>query len=514
MEKHEKIWVVDLGSQYTQLIARRIRELEVYSEVKHSDITAEDVSREKPLGIILSGGPASTYQYGSPSIDERILSLGIPILGICYGLHLIGRIFGGKVVPAKAQEYGKTELQVVDTTSPLFTGLNPELICWMSHGDILAKPPQGFTVTARTFHSPVAAMENRRRNLFAVQFHPEVTHTPWGMNLLRNFIFDVCGATGTWKVSSFVDESIERIRELVEDSRVLVALSGGIDSLTTAVLVQRSVGKQLFCIFVDHGLMRLREADQVEAVFKRQFAANFRRVNAAERFLRKLRGVEHPERKRKIIGAEFVRVFEEEASRLKDVRYMAQGTIYPDVIESHGVGSHGKVIKSHHNVGGLPKKMKLRLLEPLRDLFKDEVRKVALNLGVPESVVHRQPFPGPGLAIRIIGKVTRRKIKLLQMADAILQEELTSSEIYTEIAQAFCVLPTIRSVGVMGDRRSYGYPIIVRAVTTVDFMTADWARIPYSVLETISSRIINEVPEVNRVAYDISSKPPATIEWE
>ena len=514
MEKQEKIWVVDLGSQYTQLIARSIRELNVYSEIKHSDVTAEEVSREKPLGIILSGGPASTYEFGSPTIDERILSLGIPILGICYGLHLMGRLFGGRVVGAQAQEYGKTELQVIDASSPLFSGLNPELICWMSHGDILAEAPAGFTVTARTFHSPVAAMENRRRKLFAIQFHPEVTHTPWGMNLLRNFAFEVCGAAGTWKVSSFVDESVERIRELVKDSRVLVALSGGIDSLTTAVLVQRSVGKQLFCIFVDHGLMRLKEADQVESVFRRQFAANFRRVNAGERFLRKLKGVEHPERKRKIIGAEFVSVFEEEALRLKDVRFMAQGTIYPDVIESRGVGRLGRVIKTHHNVGGLPKKMKLKLLEPLRDLFKDEVRKVALSLEVPESVVHRQPFPGPGLAIRIIGKVTRSKIKLLQLADAILQEELTSSEIYTDIAQAFCVLPTIRSVGVMGDQRSYGYPIIVRVVTTVDFMTADWAKIPYPVLERISSRIINEVPKVNRVAYDISSKPPATIEWE
>lgn len=506
--------MIDLGSQYTQLIARRIRELDVYSEIRTSDVTAEEVREEKPLGIILSGGPASVYQYGSPSIDRQILSCGIPLLGICYGLHLMGRLFGSKVQAAAAQEYGKTELQVLDTSSPLFQGLNPELICWMSHGDILGNTPRGFTVTARTFHSPVAAMENRTRKLFAVQFHPEVTHTPWGMNLLRNFIFQVCGATGAWKVSSLIEESIERIRDLVADSRVLVALSGGIDSLTTAVLVQRSVGKQLFCIFVDHGLMRLGEADQVEQVFGRQFAANFRRVNAGERFLRKLQGVEHPERKRKIIGAEFVKIFEEEAHRLRDVRYMAQGTIYPDVIESHGVGRHGKVIKSHHNVGGLPKKMKLKLLEPLRDLFKDEVRKVALSLGVPESVVHRQPFPGPGLAIRIIGKVTRPKIKLLQLADAILQEELTSSEIFTNIAQAFCVLPSIRTVGVMGDRRSYGYPIILRVVTTVDFMTADWARIPYAVLERISSRIINEVPKVNRVAYDISSKPPATIEWE
>jgi GMP synthase (glutamine-hydrolysing) len=384
----------------------------------------------------------------------------------------------------------------------------------MSHGDILAAPPKGFRLVAKTYHTPVAAMENPQRKLYAVQFHPEVTHTPWGVELLRNFVYDVCGARGAWMVASFIDSAVNRIRDRVTSAQVLCGISGGIDSLTTAVLVQQAVGEQLYCIFVDHGLMRLDEADQVERVFKKQFRTNFRRVNAARRFLGKLRDVRNPERKRKIIGREFIRVFEEEAQKLKNIRFIAQGTIYPDVIESHGVGKHAHVIKSHHNVGGLPKQMKLKLLEPLRDLFKDEVRKVALGLGVPESVVYRQPFPGPGLAIRIIGTVTPRKVKILQLADAIIQEELSSSEIYADIGQAFGVLPDIKSVGVMGDRRTYGYPIILRIVTTTDWMTADWARIPYTVLERISNRIINEVPEVNRVAYDISSKPPATIEWE
>jgi len=512
--QQEKIIVVDLGSQYTQLIARRIRELDVYSEIRTTDITVESMRDEKPIGIILSGGPGSVYEFGSPEVEKGILELGIPILGICYGLHFIGRKYGGKVISADAAEYGKTELRVVAPDSVLFKNLNPELICWMSHGDILAAPPEGFRLVARTYHTPVAAMENPERKIYAVQFHPEVTHTPWGVELLRNFAYDVCGASGTWRVASFIDSAVDSIQEKVTSAQVLCGISGGIDSLTTAVLVQQAVGDQLYCIFVDHGLMRLDEADQVERVFKKQFRTNFRRVNAARRFLSKLRDVKNPERKRKIIGREFIRVFEEEAQKLKNIRFIAQGTIYPDVIESHGVGKHAHVIKSHHNVGGLPKQMKLKLLEPLRDLFKDEVRKVALGLGVPESVVYRQPFPGPGLAIRIIGTVTPRKVKILQLADAIIQEELSSSEIYADIGQAFGVLPDIKSVGVMGDRRTYGYPIILRIVTTTDWMTADWARIPYTVLERISNRIINEVPEVNRVAYDISSKPPATIEWE
>ncbi len=510
----EKIIVIDLGSQYTQLIARRVRELNVYSEIRSTDVTLEDIKREKPLGIILSGGPASVYDYGSPEIDRQILELGIPVLGICYGLQFIGRAFRGEVHPGKSAEYGKTELQVTVPDSILFKGLNPELICWMSHGDILAAAPKGFRITAKTYNTPVAAMENPHKKLFAVQFHPEVTHTPWGMELLRNFIFDVCKARGNWKVASFIETTVDQIRERVKSARVLCGISGGIDSLATAVLVQKAVGDQLYCIFVDHGLMRQNEADQVERVFKKQFHANFRRANVATRFFAKLRDVKNPERKRKIIGREFIRVFEEESRKVDNVKFIAQGTIYPDVIESHGVGKHAHIIKSHHNVGGLPKQMKLKLVEPLRNLFKDEVRKVALNMGVPESVVYRQPFPGPGLAIRIIGAVTPRKVRILQRADAIIQEELSQSEIYANIGQAFGVLPDIKSVGVMGDRRTYGYPIILRIVTTTDWMTADWARIPYPVLERISNRIINEVAEVNRVAYDISSKPPATIEWE
>jgi GMP synthase (glutamine-hydrolysing) len=512
--QQEKIIVIDLGSQYTQLIARRVRELNVFSEIRTTDITFDDVKREKPIGIILSGGPASVYEYGSPEIDRKILELGIPILGICYGLQFIGRAYGGEVHPGKSAEYGKTELQVIVPDSVLFRGLNPELICWMSHGDVLAAAPKGFRITARTYNTPVAAMENPHKKLYAVQFHPEVTHTPWGMELLRNFVFDVCKAGGNWKVASFIETTVEQIRDRVKTARVLCGISGGIDSLATAVLAEKAVGKQLHCIFVDHGLMRLKEADQVERVFKKQFHANFQRVNSARRFFSKLEGVTNPERKRKIIGREFIRVFEESARKLDDIKYIAQGTIYPDVIESHGVGKHAHVIKSHHNVGGLPKQMKYKLIEPLRDLFKDEVRKVALNMGVPESVVYRQPFPGPGLAIRIIGAVTPRKVRILQQADAIIQEELAQSEIYANIGQAFGVLPDIKSVGVMGDRRTYGYPIILRIVTTTDWMTADWARIPYHVLERISNRIINEVAEVNRVAYDISSKPPATIEWE
>ena len=512
--QQEKIIVIDLGSQYTQLIARRVRELNVFSEIRTTDITLDDVKREKPLGIILSGGPASVYEYGSPEIDRKILELGIPILGICYGLQFIGRAYGGEVHPGKSAEYGKTELQVTVPDSVLFRGLNPELICWMSHGDVLAAAPKGFRITAKTYNTPVAAMENPHKKLYAVQFHPEVTHTPWGMELLRNFVFDVCKAGGNWKVASFIETTVEQIRDRVKTARVLCGISGGIDSLATAVLAEKAVGNQLHCIFVDHGLMRLKEADQVERVFKKQFRANFQRVNSARRFFSKLEGVTNPERKRKIIGREFIRVFEESARKLDDIKFIAQGTIYPDVIESHGVGKHAHVIKSHHNVGGLPKQMKYKLIEPLRDLFKDEVRKVALNMGVPESVVYRQPFPGPGLAIRIIGAVTPRKVRILQQADAIIQEELSQSEIYANIGQAFGVLPDIKSVGVMGDRRTYGYPIILRIVTTTDWMTADWARIPYHVLERISNRIINEVAEVNRVAYDISSKPPATIEWE
>ncbi len=511
----ERILIIDLGSQYTQLIARRIRELRVYSEIVPNTITPEEVMDKNTIGLILSGGPNSVYLFDSPSIDPKLLELGIPVLGICYGLQLMGKLLGARIVPAEKSEYGKTELTVIDPQSELFAGLNPDLVCWMSHGDITPEPPPGFKVTARTMNSPVAAMENPDRRLYAVQFHPEVTHTPWGVDLLRNFAYRICGARGDWQMADFATQAIGEIRERVGEGKVICGLSGGVDSLCTAALVHRAVGDQLTCIFVDHGLLRLGEADQVEQAFRENFPdINFIRINASERFLSRLSGVTDPERKRKIIGEEFINVFEEAASRVEGVEFLAQGTLYPDVIESKGIGMHAQVIKSHHNVGGLPEKMNLKLIEPLRDLFKDEVRQLALSLGLPRRLVYRHPFPGPGLAIRIIGEVTPERLELLRKADHIAMTEIEQAGYYDQVWQALVVLPAVKTVGVQGDQRTYGYPVVLRAVQSEDGMTADWAKLPAGLLERISSRIINEVPGINRVVYDISSKPPATIEWE
>jgi GMP synthase (glutamine-hydrolysing) len=510
----EKIVIIDLGSQYTQLIARRIRELGVFSEIHANTLTAADIKKIAPVGIILSGGPNSVYQYGSPQIDPGVFSLGIPVLGICYGMQLIARVFKERVVTTVRQEFGKTDLEVDKTDSALFAGLNPTLVCWMSHGDILERAPAGFAATSHTTNTPVASFESVDRGIYGVQFHPEVTHTPWGMELLHNFLVKICKAKCTWKMSSYIDIAVGTIRKTVAKDGVICALSGGVDSISTAAIVHRAVGRQLVCVFVDHGLLREGEGDQVEQAFNAYFKSPLIRINAQARFLSKLKDVTDPEKKRMIIGMEFINVFEEEARKHRGVRFLAQGTLYPDVIESRGIGLHASKIKSHHNVGGLPEKMKLTLVEPLRDLFKDEVRRLALELGLPQPVVNRQPFPGPGLAIRVVGKITERKLAILRRADAIIDEEIRSAGLYEETWQAFAVLPSVKSVGVMGDHRTYGYPIVLRAVTSNDGMTADWARLPYRTLERISSRIINEVPGVNRVVYDVSSKPPSTIEWE
>jgi GMP synthase (glutamine-hydrolysing) len=463
------------------------------------------------MGIVFSGGPSSVYDDGAPTIDRRIYDLRIPILGICYGMQLMAHQLGGGVVAGARREYGKTELDVLDN-SDLFAGLNPELICWMSHGDAVQSPPPGFKTSARTANSPVAAMSNPERKLFGVQFHPEVVHTPWGIEIIRSFLYEQCGCQGLWTMESFVKLACETIRKQTGEKSVLCALSGGVDSATVAALVHRAVGKHLTCIFVNHGLLRKGEAEQVRATFEDFFKIRLIYVDAEERFLSRLGGVADPEQKRRIIGEEFVRVFEEEATKLPKVDFLAQGTLYPDVIES-GTRSAAK-IKTHHNVGGLPENMNLKLVEPLRYLFKDEVRRVAEELGLPGDMVWRQPFPGPGLAIRIIGDVTKERLEMLREADAIVIEEIMRAGLYRSLWQAFAVLAPIRSVGVMGDQRTYANTIVLRAVTSEDAMTADWARLDYDVLERISSRLINEVKGVNRLVYDVSSKPPATIEWE
>lgn len=511
----EKVLVIDLGSQTTQLIARRIRELRVYSEIVSNSISAEVVKRGNPVGIILSGGPASVYEFGSPEVDREIFKLGIPILGICYGMQLTGKVFGVPIHCNLLKEFGKTELYVDAPDSPLYAGLNVRLVCWMSHGDSVSKLPRGFRLTAHTSNSPLASFENRELKIYGVLYHPEVTHTPWGKDLLKNFLKLVCEAKFTWKMSSFIEKTSKELREQVGKKNVICALSGGIDSICTAALVHRAVGDQLKCIFVDHGLLREGEASQVKRTFQSHFKSRLLLVNAKERFQKRLSGVYDPEDKRKIIGEEFIRIFEERASQLDGkVDYLAQGTLYPDVIESKGVGLHASKIKTHHNVGGLPSKMKLKLIEPLRELFKDEVRLLAKELGLPDEIIWRQPFPGPGLAIRITGTITDEKLRLLRRADRIVQEEIRKEGLYEKVWQAFCVLVDAKSVGVMGDKRTYGYPISVRVVNSQDAMTADWARLPYEMLERISNRIINEVPGITRVLYDISSKPPATIEWE
>jgi GMP synthase (glutamine-hydrolysing) len=506
------VLVLDLGGQYAQLIARRVRECRVYSELVGHRVTADQVRARNPHALILSGGPASVYADGAPRIDPKLFDLGVPTLGICYGAQLMALDLGGKVERTGVSEFGKTAMTAAE--SQLFAGLPDEQTVWMSHRDTVTAPPAGAEVVAVSTSTPVAAFEQRERGLYGVQFHPEVVHTPHGQELLKNFLYNVAGAPPAWTPAAVIEEQVERIRAQVGRERVLCALSGGVDSAVAALLVHKAVGDQLTCVFVDHGLLRENEAEQVVETFGGHFHVPLVHVQAQERFLTRLAGVDDPEQKRMIVGEEFIRLFEEEAAKLGDVRFLVQGTLYSDVIESGGDDEVAAKIKSHHNVGGLPADMRMELVEPLRLLFKDEVRRVGEELGMPERLVWRQPFPGPGLAIRIIGEVTAERLEILRAADAILQDEIRRAGLYRDLWQSFAVLPAIRSVGVQGDERTYAYPIVLRAVTSEDAMTADWARLPYDLLETISSRIINEIPGVNRVALDLSSKPPATIEWE
>ncbi|MBO5398087.1 MAG: glutamine-hydrolyzing GMP synthase [Clostridia bacterium] len=507
----EKILIIDFYGQYNQLIARRVRECNVYSEIVPYTTSIEKIKEKNPKGIIFTGGPASVYAENAPMCDKEIFNLGIPVLGICYGMQLMTHILGGEVQRADKREYGVTEVQI-NNNSKLFEGFGDTNNFLMSHTDFVAKLPEGFENIGHTDHCPNAAMQNVSKNFYGIQFHPEVNHSENGIQVIRNFVYNVCGCTGTWKMSSFAEETIKTIKEKVGDRKALCALSGGVDSSVAASLMSKAIGKNLTCIFVDHGLLRKNESEEVEKVFGNS-EVNFVRVDAKERFLNKLAGVTEPERKRKIIGEEFIRVFEEEAKKIGTVDFLVQGTIYPDVIES-GVGA-GATIKSHHNVGGLPDYVDFKeIIEPLRDLFKDEVRKVGLELGLPDYLVYRQPFPGPGLAIRVIGDITDDKLTILKDADYIFREEIAKAGLDREINQYFAVLTNLKSVGVMGDERTYDYTVALRAVTTTDFMTAEWSKIPYEILEIVSSRIVNEVKHVNRVVYDITGKPPATIEWE
>ncbi len=511
----ELVIVIDFGGQYNQLVARRVRECNVYCEIYSYKTDIAKIKAMNPKGIILTGGPNSCYEDGAPTCTEELFNLGVPVLGLCYGAQLMMHVLGGKVEKAPVREYGKTEV-MVDNSSALFTDVSPTTICWMSHFDYISKVAPGFRICAHTADCPVAAAEDASRNLYAIQFHPEVLHTKEGTKMLHNYVRGICGCAGDWKMDAFVENTIREIREKVGDGKVLLALSGGVDSSVAAGLLSRAIGKQLTCVFVDHGLLRKNEGDEVEQVFgpNGQFDLNFIRVNAQERYYSKLAGVTEPEKKRKIIGEEFIRVFEEEAKKIGAVDFLAQGTIYPDVVES-GLGGESAVIKSHHNVGGLPDYVDFKeIIEPLRNLFKDEVRKAGLELGIPEKLVFRQPFPGPGLGIRIIGEVTAEKVRIVQDADAIYREEIANAGLDRSIGQYFAALTNMRSVGVMGDERTYDYAVALRAVNTVDFMTAEAADIPFDVLQTVMSRIINEVRGVNRVFYDLTSKPPGTIEFE
>lgn len=523
-EDVQEIVVLDYGGQYSQLIARRVRDCGVFSELLPHHVPLEEVARRKPRGIILSGGPASVYADGAPPLDLGLLELGVPVMGICYGMQLLVHTLGGRVEQAEVGEFGRSDLRVADP-GVLLKGMPREQTCWMSHRDTVYEPPPGFTALASSSGSPVAAVEDPQRNIYGIQFHPEVVHTPYGEEILTRFLTEVCGCEPTWSAASIVEEQIRRIRAQVGDGKVICGLSGGVDSSVAALLVHRAIGEQLTCVFVDHGLMRKDEGEQVVQTFRDTFKVPLVAVDAETRFLEKLKGVTEPEAKRKAIGAEFIRVFEEEAGKLAGVgtdasaaeepaRFLVQGTLYSDVIESGG-GTGAATIKSHHNVGGLPDDLQFELVEPLRALFKDEVRAVGAELGLPERLVWRQPFPGPGLAIRVVGgEATKERLDVLREADHILQEEIRKAGLYRELWQSFCVLPDVRTVGVQGDERTYGYVVVLRAVTSDDAMTADWARLPYDLLETIASRMINELREVNRVVLDITSKPPGTIEWE
>lgn len=509
--ENEIIVVLDFGGQYNQLIARRVREHNVYCEVIPYNVEVSRVKEMNPKGIIFTGGPASVYADKAPKCDNKIFELGIPILGICYGGQLMAEKFGGKVTSANTREYGKTELNITKN-SKLFRNVSLNSICWMSHTDFIESTPKDFEITATTKDCPVAAMENNLKKMYAVQFHPEVEHTEIGKSIIKNFLYEICECRGEWTTKNYIDDEIAEIRKQVGNKKVLCALSGGVDSSVAAVLVNKAIGDNLTCVFVDHGLLRKDEGDWVEEIFKNKFEMNFIKVNAKDRFLDKLKGVDDPEKKRKIIGEEFIRLFEDEAKKLGQIDFLVQGTLYPDIIES-GTET-ASVIKSHHNVGGLPEDMTFELIEPFKHLFKDEVREVGAQLGLPDEIVWRQPFPGPGLAIRILGEITEEKLNIVKGADAIVREEIKLANLDREIWQYFALLPNIKSVGVMGDERTYAHTIAIRAITSSDAMTADWAHIPFDVLENMSRRIVNEVKGINRIVYDITSKPPATVEWE